>query len=32
MEATEVYWKSVFAALEGRFPCWLVNAAVCATC
>lgn len=27
MEATGVYWKPVFAALEGRFTCWLVNAA-----
>lgn len=27
MEATGVYWKPVFAALEDRFTCWLVNAA-----
>ncbi|MHC5908575.1 IS110 family RNA-guided transposase [Streptomyces sp. S6] len=27
MEATGVYWKPVFAALEERFTCWLVNAA-----
>lgn len=27
MEATGVYWKPVFASLEGRFTCWLVNAA-----
>src|SRR5215210_3122750 len=26
MEATGVYWKSVFQALEGRFECWLLNA------
>ncbi|MGW1047373.1 IS110 family transposase [Streptomyces sp. NPDC002547] len=27
MEATGVYWKPVFTSLEGRFTCWLVNAA-----
>ncbi|MGW3109639.1 IS110 family transposase [Streptomyces sp. NPDC001100] len=27
MEATGVYWKPAFASLEGRFTCWLVNAA-----
>jgi transposase len=27
MEATGVYWKPVFTALEGRLTCWLVNAA-----
>ncbi|GAB4006363.1 hypothetical protein GCM10029992_56810 [Glycomyces albus] len=27
MEATGVYWKPVFAALEDRLTCWLVNAA-----
>jgi transposase len=26
MEATGVYWKTVFYALEGRFECWLLNA------
>ena len=26
MEATGVYWKTVFQALEDRFECWLVNA------
>jgi transposase len=26
MEATGVYWKTVFQALEGRFECWLLNA------
>lgn len=27
MEATGVYWKPVFAVLEDRFECWLLNAA-----
>jgi transposase len=26
MEATGVYWKTVFQALEGSFECWLLNA------
>ena len=26
MEATGVYWKPVFQALEQRFECWLLNA------
>lgn len=26
MEATGVYWKPVFAVLEQRFGCWLLNA------
>ena len=26
MEATGVYWKTVFQALEDRFECWLRNA------
>jgi len=26
MEATGVYWKPVFAVLERRFGCWLLNA------
>ncbi|MCA1699342.1 MAG: IS110 family transposase [Actinobacteria bacterium] len=26
MEATGVYWKTVFQALEGQFECWLLNA------
>lgn len=26
MEATGVYWKPVFAMLEQRFGCWLLNA------
>jgi transposase len=26
MEATGVYWKPVFSALEERFTCWLLNA------
>jgi transposase len=26
MEATGVYWKPVFAVLEPRVPCWLLNA------
>jgi transposase len=26
MEATGVYWKPVFQALEARFECWLLNA------
>src|SRR3954467_5293585 len=26
MEATGVYWKTVFHALEDRFECWLLNA------
>ncbi len=26
MEATGVYWKTVFQALEARFECWLLNA------
>jgi transposase len=26
MEATGVYWKTVFQALENRFECWLLNA------
>ena len=26
MEATGVYWKTVFYALESRFACWLLNA------
>jgi transposase len=26
MEATGVYWKTVFQALEDRFGCWLLNA------
>jgi transposase len=26
MEATGVYWKTVFRALEDRFECWLLNA------
>lgn len=26
MEATGVYWKTVFQALETRFECWLLNA------
>src|SRR5215211_8271575 len=26
MEATGVYWKTVFQALEERFECWLLNA------
>ena len=26
MEATGVYWKPVFQALEDRFECWLLNA------
>src|SRR3954471_16905096 len=26
MEATGVYWKTVFQALEQRFECWLLNA------
>src|SRR3954453_18179342 len=26
MEATGVYWKTVFQALEGRVECWLLNA------
>jgi transposase len=26
MEATGVYWKAVFQALEDRFECWLLNA------
>jgi transposase len=26
MEATGVYWKTVFQALEVRFECWLLNA------
>src|SRR6516165_8629857 len=26
MEATGVYWKTVFEALEERFECWLLNA------
>jgi transposase len=26
MEATGIYWKPVFAALEERFVCWLLNA------
>lgn len=26
MEATGVYWKPVFAALEDQFECWLLNA------
>jgi transposase len=26
MEATGVYWKTVFQALEQRFACWLLNA------
>jgi transposase len=26
MEATGVYWKTVFQALEDRFECWLCNA------
>src|SRR5215211_7716730 len=26
MEATGVYWKMVFQALEDRFECWLLNA------
>ena len=26
MEATGVYWKPVFRALEDRFECWLLNA------
>jgi transposase len=26
MEATGVYWKTVFYALEDRFECWLLNA------
>jgi len=26
MEATGVYWKTVFQALEHRFECWLLNA------
>jgi len=25
MEATGVYWKTVFQALEDRFECWLLN-------
>ena len=31
MEATGVYWKTVFYALEDRFECWLLNASICAT-
>ncbi|MGW7657542.1 IS110 family transposase [Streptomyces asiaticus] len=27
MEATGIYWKPVFAALEDRLICWLLNAA-----
>ncbi|MFG2586504.1 IS110 family RNA-guided transposase [Streptomyces malaysiensis] len=27
MEATGIYWKPVFAALEDRLTCWLLNAA-----
>ncbi len=26
MEATGVYWKTVFQALEDQFECWLLNA------
>ena len=26
MEATGVYWTTVFQALEDRFECWLLNA------
>jgi transposase len=26
MEATGIYWRTVFDALEPRFPCWLLNA------
>ena len=26
MEATGIYWKTVFQALEDRFECWLLNA------
>ncbi len=26
MEATGIYWKPVFAVLEGRMTCWLLNA------
>ena len=26
LEATGVYWKTVFQALEDRFECWLLNA------
>ncbi|MET9915392.1 IS110 family transposase, partial [Streptomyces sp. NPDC006476] len=26
MEATGIYWKPVFAALEDRLACWLLNA------
>lgn len=26
MEATGIYWKPVFAVLEGHFKCWLLNA------
>jgi len=26
MEATGIYWKPVFTALEDRFTCWLLNA------
>src|ERR1700674_3559264 len=26
MEATGIYWKTVFQALEERFECWLLNA------
>jgi transposase len=26
MEATGVYWKTVFQALEEQFECWLLNA------
>ena len=26
VEATGVYWKTVFQALEDRFECWLLNA------
>ena len=26
MEATGVFWKPVFQALEARFECWLLNA------
>ena len=26
MEATGVYWKTVFYSLEDRFECWLLNA------
>jgi transposase len=26
MEATGVYWKTLFQALEDRFECWLLNA------